>query len=66
MTDFDSFKVGDRVAHIVIGDGTVTSVAGAVYVKFDRITAKGRHVEGVYDPTWFRLYPGRLSHRSEP
>lgn len=62
----DDFKVGDRVHHIMIGDGKVIEAdAQHVRVRFEHIRHRV-HVEGVYDRQWFALNPeGYLFHRSD-
>lgn len=60
MSALTDFKPGQRVAHISMGDGTVSAVdARGVHVRFDKWKS-----EGVYDENWFRHYPTYLFHRT--
>lgn len=67
-TKHTDFKIGDRVNHTRMGDGSVTEIAdgGAVVVTFD---AKYRRRDGTshpsigkYDASWFDLYQDCLTH----
>lgn len=65
MTTAADFRVGDRVAHIRMGDGVVVSDdPSLIAVKFDHKTRNGQHSMGFYDPNWFRINPHFLFHRS--
>ena len=69
MSNFEDFKPRDRVAHIMLGDGTVTHVDEfGVHVRFNRTRSNGnggrKHFEGIYDRRWFALNPTYLFHRS--
>ena len=60
------FKLHDRVNHVSFDGGSVTQHDGAkITVTFDRLTAKGRNVTGIYDDNWFRICPDTL-YRVEP
>lgn len=63
---FEQLQVGQRVAHVDLGDGTVTEVTEAhVTVRFDRLHQVRRDpVLGVYDRRWFELHPNYLFFRS--
>jgi hypothetical protein len=55
-------KVGDKVAHIGMGDGVITSIEeDGVHVTYER----GRTI-GIYNENWFKKYPKYLFKRSKP
>lgn len=56
---FDTFKVGDKVAHITLGDGIVREIGSEVCVFYGE-----RGPTGKYDHRWFELHPNFLFHRS--
>jgi hypothetical protein len=62
---FDTFRKGDRVAHVTVGNGVVTIADGKrVHIQFDRIARDGKPVIGVYDRQWFELHPAYVFHRA--
>lgn len=65
MSKLEDFKVGDYVAHIMIGDGRVTAVdEQGVHVTYAHQRNK-KPVHGIYDKQWFALNgDGYLFHRS--
>lgn len=64
MSTLEDFAIGDRVAHISLGDGAVIQVGENVHVQFDRLASKGRHIIGIYDRAWFQMHPNSLFHRT--
>lgn len=61
MSDISDFKVGQRVAHVHMGNGVVTEDGGILRVKYDEWA-------GVcaYNAQWFRDHPRYLFHRTDP
>lgn len=59
-----TFKVGERVSHIGMGDGVVTSTDNdEVCVTYSRRAHGGKTITGRYDRRWFEMHPGYLFHR---
>lgn len=59
MSRFEDFRVGQKVAHVRLGDGRVSEVTPEyVSVRYDDKTL------GEYDHRWFELHPTFLFHRS--
>lgn len=60
MTRAVPFLEGERVAHVLYGDGVVS------HVEMDRVTVKydsGHRF--TYDDDWFKAHPRYLFHRTE-
>lgn len=68
----EKFQVGDKVAHIDLGDGAVTArepERGIITVTYQRTyagpeTLKGKRIVQNYDAAWFVRNPKYLFHRS--
>lgn len=67
----ERFQVGDRVAHISLGDGVVTAREPShVQVTYDEkykkeiVSVGGKHIVQNYDAAWFVRNPKFLFHRS--
>lgn len=66
------YKIGDKVAHVHLGDGTVTAretEIGIITVTYQRkydvpATLKGKNIVQNYDAAWFVRNPKLLFHRS--
>lgn len=62
----EELNVGDKVAHITLGDGIITSIEeDGVHVTYER-KSNGENESGIYDQNWFRLNPKYLFKRSQP
>lgn len=70
----EKFQVGDKVAHINLGDGHVTArepERGIITVTYERKytapkTLKGKSIVHNYDAAWFIRNPKYLFHRTLP
>lgn len=68
----EQFQIGNKVAHISLGDGTVTArepERGIITVTYHQkytapATLKGKNIVQNYDAAWFVRNPKYLFHRS--
>lgn len=60
-----TLNVGDKVAHIMLGDGVITSIQNdGVHVTFKNWRRDGTRVTGIYNEDWFRSNPRYFFRRT--